>query len=58
MYAEKKLENLKDDEKKLGKKIVDTQRDLEDNIKNQAKQVQEIENQKLKLEELKKNVKQ
>ncbi len=56
--AEKKLENLKDDEKKLNKKIVDTQRDLEDNIKTQGKQVQEIENQKLKLEELKKNAKQ
>ena len=56
--AEKKLENLKDDEKKLNKKIVETQRDLEDNIKNQGKQVQEIENQKLKLEELKKNAKQ
>ena len=56
--AEKKLENLKDDEKKLSKKIVETQRDLEDNIKAQGKQVQEIENQKLKLEELKKNVKQ
>ena len=56
--AEKKLENLKDDEKKLNKKIVDTQRDLEDIIKNQGKQVQEIENQKLKLEELKKNAKQ
>ena len=56
--AEKKLENLKDDEKKLSKKIVDTQRDLDDNIKTQAKQVQDIENQKLKLEELKKNAKQ
>lgn len=56
--AEKKLENLKDDEKKLNKKIVDTQRDLEDNIKTQGKQVQEIENQKLKLEELKKNARQ
>ena len=56
--AEKKLENLKDDEKKLNKKILDTQRDLEDNIKTQGKQVQEIENQKLKLEELKKNSKQ
>jgi len=55
--AEKTLENLKDDEKKLSKKILDTQRDLEDNIKNQGKQVQEIENQKLKLEELKKNTK-
>lgn len=56
--AEKKLENLKDDEKKLNNKILDAQRDLEDNIKNQGKQVQEIENQKLKLEELKKNTKQ
>ncbi|MEP7237127.1 MAG: hypothetical protein ABI685_04670, partial [Ferruginibacter sp.] len=56
--AEKKLENLKDDEKKLGKKILDTQRDLEDNIKNQGKQAQEIENEKLKLDELKKNAKQ
>ncbi len=56
--AEKKLDNLKDDEKKLGKKIVDTQRELEDNIKDQEKQVQEIANQKLKLEELKKNMKQ
>ena len=56
--AEKKLENLKNDEKKLGKKIVDTQRDLDDNIKAQGKQVTEIDNQKLKLEELKKNVKQ
>jgi len=55
--AEKTLENLKDDEKKLSKKILDTQRDLEDNIKNQGKQVQEIENQKVKLEELKKNTK-
>lgn len=56
--AEKKLNSLKDDEKKLNKKIVDTQRDLEDNIKDQGKQVLEIESQKLKLEELRKNVKQ
>ena len=56
--AEKKLVNLKDDEKKLNKKIVDTQRDLEDNIKEQAKQAQEIDAQKGKLEELRKNIKQ
>ena len=52
--AEKKLSNLKDSEVKLNKKIVDTQRDLEDNIKDQAKQVQEVDNQKMKLEELRK----
>lgn len=56
--AEKKMSNLKDDEKKLNKKILDTQRDLEDNIKEQQKQFLDIESQKLKLEELKKNGKQ
>ena len=55
--AEKKLVNLTDDEKKLNKKIVDTQRDLEDNIKEQAKQAQELDAQKMKLEELSKNLK-
>ena len=53
--AEKKLNDLKDAEKKLNKKIIEAQRDLEDNIKDQGKLVTEIETQKQKLEDLKKN---
>jgi hypothetical protein len=54
--AEKKLNDLQDDEKSLVKKIEDLQADLRNNKNDQAMQEKEIANQKTKLEELKAKV--
>jgi hypothetical protein len=54
--AEKKLADLQDDDKTLGKKIEDLQADQRNNKNDQAMQEKEIANQKTKLEELKSKV--
>jgi hypothetical protein len=51
--AEKKYENLQDDQKSLEKKLKKLQDDLNENKKDQEKQLTEIENQKKILETLK-----
>jgi hypothetical protein len=50
--AEKKFENLQDDQVSLEKKLKKLQEDIEDNKKDQENQKKEIENQKKALENL------
>lgn len=54
--AEKKLANLQDDDKNLVKKIEELQSDLRNKKNDQVMQEKEIENQKIKLQELKTKV--
>ena len=54
--AEKKLANLQDDDKSLVKKIEELQADLRNKKTDQVMQEKEIENQKIKLQELKAKV--
>jgi hypothetical protein len=54
--AEKKLTNLQDDDKNLVKKIEELQADLRNKKTDQVLQEKEIENQKIKLQELKAKV--
>lgn len=51
--AQKKYDNLQDDQKSLEKKLKKLQDDIEDNKKDQAKQKAEIENQQKILDTLK-----